>query len=175
MKTQAAQEIKKIVDTIIKVNPGGPEFFSALDEFLRTGITPVMLKELFNLAGKNIVLSGKFGKYIAEQIDKGNLPTMSYILFNGGLREGAEPTILKMNHNLSSNLVSYVFVDDTIYGGLTYRLIKEYLLSHNVDVINCAVVYDGAPIVRKDISAVFRYYDHYQAVPNFNFFNLQEA
>jgi len=163
---QAQVEIKRVVDSIMRVTPGGEAFFDALDEYIRTCATKHVFNELLlPCADKLLVMSGKFGRGLAERIDRGEYD-FKYILFNGGIRSGAEPEIARSTE--LHGLHNAVFVDDTIYGGRTYTVIKGHLSKMDIEVGGARVVYDGSPVQRNFVTSVFRFYDHYEAAPSYS-------
>lgn len=166
---EAQKEIKTAVDIIMKVHQGGEAFFDAMDDYIRTDATVMIFDALFDKAISLVqkpvlVLSGKFGVEVAERIDEGLLKKLPYILFNGGIRSGKQPTIQKQSDGNIDGKTA-VFIDDTIYGGLTFRVIKEHLSSLNILMEHVVVAYDGSPDKRDYINPIFRFYDHYEAVP----------
>lgn len=169
--TPAELEILEIAKRVSETYPEGEKFFDHLDEELQNNASERVLNELFARVPPDnlVILSGGFGKKLAEGIDNGTYPKFSYILYKGGIRSGAEPEILKTRvFPTPISEVKAVFLDDSIYGGATYRKIQEHL-KPSVPSMRCLVIYDGCPVVRGDISAIFRYYDHFEAKPNFTF------
>lgn len=182
-KEIAVNEIKSEVDRISKENPSGEAFFDALDEFIKHIATDAVYDALAEIAGLSksnpsacgtvVVMSGGFGRVLADRIDNGKFVKTEYILFEGGMRKGNTPNILRSTVDKSVKLPQRrtVFLDDTIYGGLTFRLIQEFLSKTHKDLRldSAVVVYDGRPEKRTDVDSIFRYYDYYSATPNFKF------
>lgn len=177
----AVHEIKDAVDRIALQHPGGESFFDELDEYIKHIASDAVYESLFSKAdSKVLILTGGFGQVVADRIDAGTLPKYQYILFKGGLRKGNSPEIIRDHFSTKPGKVEAVFIDDTIYGGLTYRLIREYLHTeyqwrNHVHVERVVVVYDGCPEKRDNIESVFRYYDFYSPKPNFDFDNQNEG
>jgi hypothetical protein len=168
---KAKAEILEKVHQIQKVHPSGEAFFDALDkEIIETASVEMMLA-LFSLVPKNhfLVLSGGFGKIIAEKIDKGELPQLPYYLYNGGIRSGKAPELIGRKLIPAMQYTQGIFLDDSIYGGATYYKLKETFDKTSLSLKKCAVIYDGCPIVKDYIKSVFRYYDHFNATPNYKF------
>jgi hypothetical protein len=167
---KAQQEILEKVKEIKKTTPGGEAFFDALDKEIIETVSTETILALFSLVPKDhfIVLSGGFGKNVAAKIDSGELPQLPYYLFNGGIRSGKKPEMIGRKHVLGKNYSRGIFLDDSIYGGATYEALK--LVFTGIQKLGkCAVIYDGCPINKDDIKSIFRYYDHFQATPNFKF------
>ena len=176
-KSKAKEEILAIVKDIVKIHPGGEAFFDALDEHIIGQPNGEIFKALYELVDPNdtLILSGGFGKYVADSIDAGKFRSQSYILFNGGIRKAKEPTILR---RFGPNTHFATFLDDTVFGGATYHTIQSYINSEDWEtqglympfLTKCVAVYDGCPIKRYDVVSVFRYYDYFpEAQSNFKF------
>lgn len=169
--TKTAQsEILDKVHEIKKTIPGGEAFFDALDREIIDTASTTMIEALFALVPKNhfLVLSGGFGKKIASGIEAGTLPQLPYYLYNGGIRSGKTPEMIGRKHFIGKNYKDGIFIDDSIYGGATYEVLKTRFMGIQ-KLGKCAVIYDGCPIKKAEISAVFRYYDHFKAKPNYKF------
>ena len=163
------EQILEKVRRISLTHPEGEKFFDALDEELNTSSSNDMYEALLKLVPDSytIIISGRFGKIFAQKIDDGEISRRPYVLFEGGIRKGGRLEILKESGVLSSRAY---FLDDSIYGGLTFRLIKNFLWEEDgIDVQKCGVIYDGCPIKKPDVEALFRYYDHFEAKPNYKF------
>ncbi len=167
MKT-GNQRILEIVKNVSKTHPGGEAFFSAFDAEIskHTGI----LHDLISMVPKNnfIVLTGGFGKKMSDAIEKGDLPKVPYFLFKGGVRSGNKPELMKIRTFNDSMPMNGVMLDDSIYGGATYKLIKKTFNDFR-KLKKCIVVYDGCPVKKREVVSMFRYYDHFKAKPNFSF------
>ena len=169
--TKTAQsEILDKVHEIKKTIPGGEAFFDALDREIIETASKTMIDALFALAPKNhfLVLSGGFGKKIASGIESGAYPQIPYYLYNGGIRSGKTPEMIDRKHFIGKKYSEGIFLDDSIYGGATYEALKKCFTGIQ-KLKKCAVIYDGCPIKKAEISAVFRYYDHFKATPNYKF------
>ena len=167
---------KEIYDKVLEITkntPGGVEFFDKLDGEIIDNASDEVMKDLFALVPKGnfLVLSGGFGKKVAQGIDEGKFPKISYFLFKGGIRSGAEPELIR-GRDFSGKKefipMKGTVLDDSIYGGATYYKLKD-VFPPELKVENCVVIYDGCPIVKDDIKSIFRYYDHFEAKPNYQF------
>lgn len=168
----AREEILLKVNDVLKRYPGGKKFFDALDTELIKNASPCVINALFEMVPPNhfLVLSGKFGKKIAHMISTKELPSTPYFLFEGGIRLGALPALIKKvgPKKGEEKPLQGVFVDDSIYGGATYKALKSVFKDNQI-LEMCLVIYDGCPAKKSDVNSLFRYYDHFEATPNFNF------
>ena len=167
---KAQQEILEKVKEIKKTVSGGVAFFDALDREIIETVSIETILSLFSLVPREhfLVLSGGFGKNVASKIESGELPQLPYYLFNGGIRSGKKPEMIGRKHVLGKNYSRGILLDDSIYGGATYEALKG-IFTGIQKLGKCAVIYDGCPIRKDDIQSIFRYYDHFQATPNFKF------
>lgn len=170
---KSEKEIYNKVLEITKNTPGGVEFFDKLDGEIIDNASDEVMKDLFALVPKGnfLVLSGGFGKKVAEGIDSGKFPQITYFLFKGGIRSGGDAELIR-SRDLSGkkefNPMKGTFLDDSIYGGATYRALKGQF-PKELEIENCVVIYDGCPIVKDDVKSIFRYYNHFEAKPNYQF------
>lgn len=169
MKYSAVSQIKRAVDQILIDYPEGEEFFDVLDEFIRKKAGNQLFKYSLKQIGEVIiVLSGGFGYVVADKIDKGILPKVSYILFEGGIRKNGNVKVSRFSIHKEMNRA--VFFDDTIYGGRTFRLIQKWISENtDIEIEKAFIIYDGRPDKLDDVDSVFRYYDFFNAKPNFIF------
>ena len=170
MSKKATNEILRMVNEITKYAPEGEAFFDALDEQLSSTSNRWLITDAINLAPKThtLILSGGFGKTVSDLIDAGWLPKRNYVLFKGGVRKGGTPIIIRQSKQLDKRAT---FIDDSIYGGATYYTIRDYIKKETSIPVpsKCIAIYDGCPVSRKEVKSLFRYYDFFQAKPNFNF------
>lgn len=161
-KLYAQKEIMDAVNDISAICPEGEPFFDKLDDFLINVASQKIYSALFEMIGdKPLILTGGFGKRIAKGIDSGEFPNIPYILFNGGIRKGNKPQVIKSNIDTLEDCAKYVMIDDTIYAGTTYRAIKEFLAENGFTVNKCIAMYDGCPVKKDDVESLFRYYDYF--------------
>lgn len=168
----AEQEVLDIAKRVLENHPEGEKFFDALDEELQRTASDTIMQELFSRVpvGYMVVVSGSFGEKVANGIDEGKYPAFSYMLYRGGIRKGAEPVVLRTRTAPFDISLKAIFLDDSIYGGATYRAIQKHLNATVPSYLEeCLVIYDGCPVIREDISSIFRYYDHFEAKPNYEF------
>lgn len=162
----ARNELVRVVNDLLGKKMSGEKFFDALDESIKN--SELIIESLIEKVPEHIglVISGGFGKVVSDLIERGSMPKRPYILYAGGIRSGGSPDVLS---NKLSGCTDLIFVDDTIYGGKTYRVIKEHLKKSNIEVRSVLVVYDGCPEKRENIESLFRYYDHFESIPNYKF------
>lgn len=160
---EAASILFEATRHISELHEGGEKYFDAMDEFLKTAPEIIYEVAFENFkSDETLVLSGGFGIVIADRIDNGTLPYKPYVLFKGGLRGDNVPEVIRISGIRTGK---GVFFDDTIYGGKTYFKIKKSLTHFNLE--RCFAIYDGSPFKRENIDSIFRYYDNFEATPNF--------
>jgi len=153
---------------IMKTYSGGVKFFDELDKQIMADEEIILA--LLKTVPKDhfIVLSGGFGRKVAEGIDAKKYPPFSYFLYKGGLRGNNLPELLRVKMFRGKMLREGIFLDDSIYGGLTYEKIKaEFTEERSLEKVS--VIYDGCPVKKSYVNSLFRYYDHFQTEPNFKF------
>jgi hypothetical protein len=170
IQEKATEEILRLTNEIVKSHPSGEKFFDSLDEQLSDTRNRWLITAGLSLIPKNhtLILSGGFGKTVAELIDSGWLGNRKYVLFRGGIRKGSTPIILRHTKDFNKNST---FFDDSIYGGATFYAIKNFI-EKNTSIPSpkkCISIYDGCPQRRKEVKSLFRYYDFFSATPNFQF------
>ena len=159
------EKILQIVERVSQTHERGEEFFSEIDRILAFEVGEELFKELRAMVPKDygIVLSGKFGKQFASAIGANKIEDCSYLLVEGGIRSGAP---VKLIGSYGHRRGTYVFIDDSIFSGTTYLVIKSWMRTfHNINVERCIAAYDGWPSKRRDVDSLFRYYDEILNVP----------
>ena len=173
--SNAQEQILERVNTITQTTPSGPAFFDAMDKEIIEKATPEIMNELFKMVPKDyiVVLSGGFGKKIADGIDNQQYPFFTYTLYKGGIRSGGGCELVRCNFVARNRTDGHtpekaIFLDDSVYGGKTFYILKQYLVKCGIEMNTAAVIYDGYPQERPEIFSVFRYYDFFEAKPNFS-------
>lgn len=188
--TRAQLQILEIVKSVSKIAKDGVKFFDLLDERIKESPSYYMLMELFSLVPQDyvLILSGGFGKMIANMIDGHKYSSLNkpYLLYEGGIRSGASVKFIRGTDKYMSSLnflsddidqskiKKCFFLDDSIYGGKTFYVLRDYLKSIGITMDEAGIIYDGCPIKKlpgehgESIYSVFRYYDFYDATPNFS-------
>ena len=170
MSQKAKNEILKVVTNITKTVPGGEKFFDILDEFLCSIDAEWIITAALRSVPRShtLILSGGMGKRIADGIDSGIFPNRSYVLFKGSVRKTGHVEMIRFSGEIQSKST---FFDDSIYGGVTFFKIKEWIETDGRFPAPEFVyaIYDGCPDKRDFVKSMFRYYDFFQATPNFQF------
>ncbi|MGE0078106.1 MAG: hypothetical protein AB7S48_09620 [Bacteroidales bacterium] len=150
--------MKGFIDTIeltLDRFKGGKVFFDNLDSNLTKTIYIDLLIDTFHLIKKynNISLSGNFGSffwiYYHQYFD-------NIVLFNGSLG-GQKPLIKKLKGRIDNE--SFIFIDDSIYSGITLRTVEQFLKMNNSQITNTYVLYDGSLKKEDNIYSLYRYYN----------------
>ena len=174
---KAKEEILRKVEKISEIHPSGEKFFDALDEELNADSSVEIFRALITMIPENagIVLSGGFGKQFSALMMVGLLEKREFILFKGGIRKGGVPEILIESDDFFKKDEA-IFLDDSIYGGKTFEILQHFMETYSLGkkgdfmkFTECYVIYDGCPIKKANVHSIFRYYDFFQATPNFKF------
>jgi hypothetical protein len=174
---KAKAEILQKVERISEIHPSGEKFFDALDEELNADSSVDIFKALITMIPEDagIVLSGGFGKQFSALMLDGQLEKREFILFKGGIRSGGDLQILMESQDFFKKDEA-IFLDDSIYGGRTFELLQYFMETYSIvrkgylmKFTECYVIYDGCPIKKANVHSIFRYYDFFQATPNFKF------
>lgn len=184
--TNRTDTINKLIKKLISKHEGGEEFFTALDEEVRSisymeeiilNAEPFFVGE--NLENTVLIVSGKFG--IALQLYVSaykhiSMPFGTIIVLPGNLRN--EDLDIQHDEYLkdlySSRYTSFIILDDSFYSGKTVdKLIKfgEDILG--LKYLGSSVVYDGNKTKREDILSLYRYYNNNEFLEKTNFNNLK--
>ena len=153
----------KIIE-ILKQHPeGGEPFFNALDLMLRSDfdllaeLKELIRKNITNLKNGNIILSGHFGIALINNDNFWLSQFKNFYLIQGGLRGNDEGEFLKDYKTDSSE---NIFVDDSFYSGTTRNKIDSLIRGKGLikGINSTFVVYDGNPLIQKDVHSLFKYY-----------------
>lgn len=161
MIARIEEKFRRIITEKLQQFGGGEEYFSALDAELTKTNNFDIVSLLFEYPASNVVVSGRFGNFIARVHSLGGFRFDSLLVFNGGLRKGDAP-ILQHGYRLKmhSEPVAYTFFDDSFYMGRTALAIDKVLRStYNGYIRNIRVAYDGSPEKRENVSSIFRYHN----------------
>ena len=158
---EAHKTILRAVVDHIGLYKGGPEYFAALDEWVRTSgnlqhfillLLPTKFRE------KNIIVSGRFGRAFANMCQRENLTFKRLIVLNGDLR-GLNPKPDNLDYLGGLADQEFYFLDDSYYSGKTYRQVDLALRRQGASVEWFNVIYDGSRLNHDNSSSLFRYYD----------------
>lgn len=137
------------------------EFYSDLDDSYRQ---PWLVDGILDwLWHPNLILTGQFGEYVVERIEELGIKK-DYLLFNGRLREGVKPTILKENHEVrdfwkDGFVPTWLLLDDSHYSGRTRLILETYMQKHrDYPITNTVVVYNGCPRWHPQVNALYSWY-----------------
>lgn len=153
----------KIIE-ILKQHPeGGEIFFNALDLMLRSDfdilaeLKELIRKNITNLKNVNIILSGHFGIALINNDNFWLSQFKNFYLIQGGLRGNDEGEFLKDYKTDSSE---NIFVDDSFYSGTTRNKIDSLIRGRGLikGINSTFVIYDGNPLIQKDVHSLFKYY-----------------
>lgn len=158
------EKILQIAEHVLRTHKRGEEFFSEIDRILAFELNAELFVELRKMIpqGYGIVLSGKFGKQFAQSVNEHKIEFCPYLLVDGGIRSGGPVKLVGAYGPLQKK---YVFIDDSIFSGTTYSVIKNWMKTYyDAHVEKCVVAYDGWPEKRNDVESIFRWYDEVNAI-----------
>jgi hypothetical protein len=151
-------DIKPIVEVMLEQHTGGKQFFEALDEALRC---PAVYEALYNMTQDpfryTYILTGKFGEGFLSWMNQQSKPRAGYILFPGDLRDGVAVQYKHLHLTNDSWYNKAVFIDDSIYSGMT-RAVCLQLLTVPAD-LRTVVAYDGMLPCHDYVHSLYRYHD----------------
>lgn len=149
-------KLRFLVNDLLLKYEGGEPYFDKFDEELRNPENFDIILELFKpLNNSNVIMSGKFGKYILYLHDKGLIPLNSVIVVNGGLRK-FEITDFDFRFFIPNS--PYIFVDDSFYLGRTRDKVSMFLKNKGCYLSETKVIYDGSLIKNNNVNSLFRYH-----------------
>lgn len=158
-----SKEIKDKLDSIIKelLNKydGGKQFFDKLDDSIRDITNQDMILSLVRgNDNKWIAASGKFGDILSNLYDDGKFKCKGIVVFNGKMLTKDKGVTTWYPANFDLNNKQFVFIDDSLFSGSTYRKIDAFLNEHDSSIESISVIYDGSKTKDKMVSSFFRYY-----------------
>jgi pyrimidine operon attenuation protein/uracil phosphoribosyltransferase len=170
----SAKKIHNIINNITKNYPSGDIFFTKLDGEIKNPKNLNLTTELFtrikNEFGDNfnIVVSGGYGRFVMNLIEKGVLDIKGTILqLSGGItshktdmdkiKKESDPKIIWKNNSIKNK--EFIFIDDSYYSGTTEVTIKEFLENFNSTITKTFVLYDGNDKRSPNRESLYRYYD----------------
>lgn len=164
----------QIIQELLDRHVGGITFFDHLDATWRTPAGWPVVRELLGRAlvqpypsspgpfektfpGATPVSTGRFGMFLANAFGVG------LILVTGGLRTPAPMDDLwyvrqKLERGLSQD---FILLDDSFYSGKTRGLIRAELERQGGRLVHTYVIYDGSRERDPEVTALYRYYDHF--------------
>jgi hypothetical protein len=171
--------VTEVVDELLARHVGGEGFFDALDATWRSPRGWPVVRDLLarslvqqypgcpppfarTFPGATAVSTGRFGMFLHNAFGAGLL------LVTGGLRTTAPMDDLwyvrqKLEGGLNRD---FILLDDSFYSGKTRRMIREELDRHGGRLVHTYVVYDGCRERDPDVTALYRYYDHFAPDPS---------
>jgi hypothetical protein len=170
--------LAQIVQELLERHVGGVTFFDHLDATWRSPRGWPVVGELLARAlvqhhpgsagpfektfpGASPVSTGRFGMFLNNAFGVGLL------LVTGGLRTTAPMDDLwyvrrKPEGGLSQD---FILLDDSFYSGRTRGLIREELERQGGHLVHTYVIYDGGRERDPEVTALYRYYDHFAPNP----------
>jgi hypothetical protein len=170
--------VNQIVEELLNRHVGGVTFFDHLDATWRSPRGWPVVQEFLARAlvvpdphgavpfartfpGAAPVSTGRFGMFLHNAFGIGLL------LVTGGLRTTAPMDDLwyvgqKLERGSGQD---FILLDDSFYSGQTRGLIRDELQRQGGRLLHTYVIYDGSRERDPDVTALYRYYDHFAPDP----------
>lgn len=153
------KKIDLIVDEMLKKYGGGRQFFDALDDAIKdiTSIDMIIALVKGN-SNEYIVSTGEFGDILHRLYLKGKIDCKGVVVFNGKINTLDLGATHFYPEGFDISDKKFIFVDDSLFSGKTYKRIEEFLNKHNSQIREINVIYDGSREKSEKIKSFFRYY-----------------
>lgn len=144
-------KFENIIEKLLVKHKEGETFFDNLDAELRHNENHDIINSLMaGLENCNIVVSGKFGRYLCSLYP-------NLLLFNGSLRS-KDGLAAVMGEDTTKSYTNYIFIDDSFYSGTTRDKINNVLARKNSKIVKTLVAYDGSKHKDDTVFSLFRYH-----------------
>jgi hypothetical protein len=155
-------KLKNIINDLLSTHNGGISFFGAFDDSMRDSNNEDIIIEMFkNLKNNWIISSGGFGDTVYKMWEDGKIKCLGMLIFNGKMYTRKKGVTSWYPHNFDISNKDYVFVDDSLFTGNTYKKIDDYLRSeYESQISKVCVIYDGSRQKNSNVESLFRYYDN---------------
>ena len=154
------ERLDRIVNDLLKKHRGGKDFFDALDQAIKDVTSyDMVLALLKGNTNEWIVSSGEFGDNIYKLWKENRFKCKGVLVFNGKMQTnkigvtGWYPTDFDLNNK------NFIFVDDSLFSGGTYKKIDNFLRNYNSKIKSVSVIYDGSRKKSRIVKSFFRYYE----------------
>lgn len=157
------QEIKdkldRIVHDLLIKYHGGRPFFDALDSSIKDITNNTMILALVKgNTNEYIASSGEFGDILYKLWKEGKFKCKKLVTFNGKMLTNRIGVNNWYPPDFDFENKEFVYIDDSLFSGSTYRKIDNFLKEHNSRIKSISVIYDGSKEKNKMIKSFFRYY-----------------
>lgn len=161
VETVAREKLNTIVKDLLKKYKGGRPFFNALDDAIKNIMNEDIIIEIMRgLENEWVVTSGGFGDRLYKLWEEGKIKCRGIIVFNGKMCTRKIGVKCWYPTNIDVDNKNFIFVDDSLFSGGTYKKIDDYLEEfHNSKIKSVSVVYDGSPNKNPIVKSLFRYYN----------------
>jgi hypothetical protein len=155
-------KLELIIEGLLQRFQGGETYFDNFDAtLLEKENLDIVLSLVAGIKG-NIILTGKFGRYVYDLFNDGKLcrEGVNIYHFPGSLRGNGEVHSVLMNF-FKGDIPSKeaIFIDDSFYSGTTRRKIQEYLTERlSMTIVKTLVVYDGSIEKDNTVFSLYRYH-----------------
>jgi len=160
-KDEAHRILLRAVVEHVGLYKGGPSYFTALDEWIRNKgylldfLDALLISKPEDL---NVIVSGRFGRALANKMDEQGKHFKRLIILRGGLRlKGNKVDDISYLHRMDA--IPFHFIDDSYHCGKTAMKVKDALCQIGARLASIMVVYDGSHPNSRRVHSLFRYYD----------------
>lgn len=157
---EIVSRLNSLVDDLRIKYHGGREFFDALDKSIKHITSRDMILHL--LRGNDnewIISSGEFGDIVYQLWKDKKFQCKGVVVFNGKMNSYKIGVVRWYPDNFDFNDKKFIYVDDSLFSGSTYKKINDFLKAYNSEIKSISVIYDGSKEKNKMIKSFFRYYD----------------
>ena len=158
--SQIEDKIENLVKELIQQYGGGKEFFDALDDRIKTvNNEDLTLSLVRGCEDKWLVSTGGFGDKLHKLYEEGKIKCRGVLVFNGKIMTKDKGVTYYYPSDFDIEDREFVFVDDSLFSGKTFRVIEDFLKKHNSTIEYISVIYDGSKEKSPKIHSLYRYYD----------------
>lgn len=168
MRQELIDHMKEIVAKVQAEYTGGHEYFDAMDMYVKSeeDFIVEVIDELVKERRLNIVSEGEFGMILLKLYSEQKFKTKFDLAVFKTVKNDDEEKTLCFQAKTADNgtgTSNYMFVDDSIYSGDTYRnVVKEFraLIYNPVSPIEIFAFYNGSKIPEVQSLYDYYHYDH---------------
>ncbi len=153
-------KLEELIEKLLAKYKGGRPFFDALDDQIKNSLNEdITISLMKGCENKYICSSGGFGDKVHKLWKEGKIKCKGLIIFNGKIMTKDKGVTYWYPADFDIKDKEFVFVDDSLFSGKTFRVIEDFLKGYNSTIEYVSVVYDGSKRKDERIHSFYRYYD----------------